>query len=152
MRALVTVGVMVLAMASLATARQSLDVGVHGDASATQNDELVLRGVLAGQTRGTFTVTVRWDGDPKVVGQWHLRFETQTPDGSLVETGSLHGTVTDGRIEPLPGGSGSALSDLALTVQEGSGQHAAVASGSGRAELRVGRPGEPFTGHLSITF
>jgi hypothetical protein len=147
----VVVCAFVVSLAPLLAARASLEAKIHGEARATETGQLVLRGALEGDVAGTLHVTLRGDG-PQAAGHWHLTFETTQDDGTVVETGGLRGAVTGGSVMPGPDGRVVALSNLTLLVTEGSGQHTAVAEGSGRLDVRLGRDIEPFTATLAITF
>lgn len=143
---------LVVALAVTPRAMQAIDAGVRGEAQVTPTQHLELRGALEGNVSGTLHVTLRWDGSPQAVGHWRLSIEAAQPDGSFAETGSLSGVVTDGVIGAAAPEAGPVLSNLALVVNEGSGQQSAVTAGSGRLDVRLGRAGEPFSGNLALTF
>lgn len=136
----------------LGAMRQTIEAAAQGEAKLTETNELILRGALEGDLRGTLQVTLRWETTSRARGHWSLTTFADSADGAPVETGTIRGDVVDGAFVAGPAGAITSISDLKLTVSAGSGEYATVSDGSGRLDVQLGRDVEPFRGTLSVTF
>jgi len=88
-----------------------------------------------GDLPGMGRVTLRRDGNNVTGGTWSLTVLPAGADASASEKGRLSGAVTGGSFSFRPDGTVAGVSSVQLTVEEGTGQHAAVSGGGGTLNL-----------------
>jgi hypothetical protein len=141
-----------LSIVTLTASSGTFDVRASGEALVNNNGELELRGALEGSSHGTLRVTLRRHNDAVISGDWALTTVTEIADGVEIEAGAMSGRVDAGTVLTAEGGRLVSLSNLALTILDGSGDYAGVAEGNGRLDVRLGRESEPFQATVAFTF
>jgi hypothetical protein len=159
MKRLTTISVLTLAVALLcfAAARAATNyndtVKAIRTASADGPAGVTFLLEAAGDLHGMGKVTLRREGNNVVGGTWSLTVLPAEADASSSEKGSLSGDVTGGSITLGPDDTVVGVSSLQLTVENGTGQHASVGSGSGTLSLSADIENPPkLKGTLSLNF
>jgi hypothetical protein len=88
-----------------------------------------------GELPGMLSLTVRHEGGNITGGTWKLTVLPANADATSNPTGTLTGTLSAGTLTLDTNGIATAASAVQLTVQSGSGQFEAIASGTGTLTL-----------------
>jgi len=88
-----------------------------------------------GELPGMLSLTVRHEGGNITGGTWKLTVLPANADANSSETGTLTGTFSGGTLTLDTNGIATAASSVQLTVQSGTGQFAAITSGTGTLSL-----------------
>ena len=84
-----------------------------------------------GDLPGMNKVTLQRDGTNVTGGSWRMTVLPQNADASSSERGELAGTISGGTITLTAEGTLTSASNVQVTIQSGTGEFAAVTSGSG---------------------
>jgi hypothetical protein len=103
--------------------------------AASQSDGIVVILNAAGDLPGMGKVTFKREGDNIAAGSWTLTVLPANADATSSERGTLSGAVTGGTLSFNPGGTLTGASSVQLTIEGGTGEHAAVSAGSGVINL-----------------
>ena len=110
-------------------------------------------GEASGDLRGSFFVAFDCKDGAISGGTWLILLTVEAPDGTTEVRGMLRGRVLRGQFVSDETGRQVVLSDVSLEVIEGTGEYAAVASGSGSLDATSDLSGTPqFVGTIGLTF
>ena len=106
-----------------------------------------------GELPGMLSLTVRHEGGNVTGGTWKLTVLPANADANSSETGTLTGTFSGGTLTLDTNGIATAASSVQLTVQSGTGQFAAITSGTGTLSLSADPENSTkLGGPLAISF
>jgi hypothetical protein len=141
-------------MASLMTSVATYNDTLNGSQTAAPEAEGVALNLTAsGELPGMSKVTLRRSGSDVTGGTFRLIVLPQNPDASSSERGHLIGTITGGTLTMTSEGTVASASSVQVTIQSGSGEFAAVTSGSGTITLssNAENPSQ-LSGTLALNF
>jgi hypothetical protein len=121
--------------------------------AASESDGVVVVLNAAGDLPGMGKLTFKREGNNVVGGSWTLTVLPANADATSSERGTLSGTVTAGTLSFNPGGTLAGASSVQLTIEGGTGEHAAVSAGSGVINLSsVAENPSKLNGTLVLNF
>ena len=127
-------------------------VGASRTASAERDDVSLILDVT-GDLPGMGKATLRREGNNVTGGSWSLTVLPPNPDASSSEKGRLTGAVSGGTCSFNPDGTLAGVSDVQLTIEGGTGEHASVNGGSGTLTLSVdAENSSKLKGTLALNF
>jgi hypothetical protein len=103
--------------------------------AATEGEGVALVLQAEGDLPGMGKLTLRREGNNVTGGSWSLTVLPPNADASSSEKGRLTGAITGGTFSFHEDGTVAGVSAVQLTVEGGTGQHAAVGGGSGALNL-----------------
>jgi hypothetical protein len=110
-------------------------------------------GEASGDLSGSFFVAFDCTDGSISGGTWLIVLTADAPDGATEVRGTLRGRVLRGTFEADETGQQVILSDVSLAVTEGTGEYAAIESGSGSLDATSDPSGTPqFVGTIGLTF
>lgn len=130
--ALLSIAVVAAAHAVAATHNSTLN-GLQS--AASESDGIVVVINAAGDLPGMGKLTFKREGNNVIGGSWSLTVLPANADATSSERGTLSGSVTGGALSFNSGGTLSGASSIQLTIEGGTGEHAAVSAGSGTINL-----------------
>jgi hypothetical protein len=136
--------VLLTGLLSIAAAAAAHAVATHNSAlnafqsAASESDGIVVVFNAAGDLPGMGKFSFKREGNNVIGGSWNLTVLPANADATSSERGTLSGTVTAGTLSFNPGGTLAGASSVQLTIEGGTGEHAAVSAGSGVINLSSG--------------
>ena len=124
---LMLMSLMLAAIVSAATYNDTLS---GSQTAAPEAEGIALNLTASGDLPGMNKVTLQRDGQNVTGGSWRMTVLPQNADASSTERGELVGTITGGTLTLTPEGTLASASSVQVTVQSGTGEYAAVTSGS----------------------
>lgn len=125
----VLLGLLALVMLlSTATYNDSLS---GSQTAAPEAVGIALNLTATGDLPGMSKVTLQRDGTNVTGGSFRLTVLPQNADATSSERGELAGTISGGTLALTPEGTLASASDVHVTIQSGTGEFAAVTSGTG---------------------
>ena len=107
----------------------------------------------SGDLHGMGKLTLRREGTNVIGGSWSLTVLPAEADATSSEKGRLNGAINGGSVTLAPDDTVVGVSSLQLIVEDGTGQHASVSSGSGTLSLSADIENPPkLKGTLSLNF
>ena len=107
----------------------------------------------SGDLPGMSKVTLQCNGLNVTGGSWTMTVLPQNADASSSERGELTGTVTGGTLTLNGDGTLATASAVQLTIQSGTGEYAAVTTGSGTVNVSSSAENpSQLTGTLVLSF
>lgn len=116
------------AMISFATYNDSLS---GAQTAAPEAEGIALNLTATGDLPGMSKVKLQRDGQNVTGGSFHLIVLPQNADASSSERGTLVGTLSGGTLTLTAEGTFASASGVQVTIQSGTGEFAALSSGSG---------------------
>jgi hypothetical protein len=98
--------------------------------AAPEADGIALNLTATGDLPGMSKITLQRDGLNVTGGSWRLTVLPQNADASSSERGELVGTISGGTLTLTAEGALASASGVQVTIQSGSGEFAAVTSGT----------------------
>jgi hypothetical protein len=92
---------------------------------------IALNLTATGDLPGMNKVTLQRDGTNVTGGSWRMTVLPQNADASSSERGELTGTISGGTLTLTAEGTLASVSGVHVTIQSGTGEFAAVTSGTG---------------------
>ena len=133
---LFTTSLAMLVSVALAHAAATYNDILSGSQTASAESEgIALNLNASGDLPGILRLKLSHEGGNVSGGTWTLTVLPPNADAASSETGSLKGSLTGGTVTLDANGIVTAASSVQLTVQSGTGQYAAVTSGSGTLSL-----------------
>ena len=127
-------------------------VGASRTASADKDDVSLILDVT-GDLPGMGKATLKREGNNVTGGTWSLTVLPPNPDASSSEKGRLTGAVSGGTFTFNQDGTLAGVSDVQLTVEGGTGDHASVNGGSGTLTLAAdAENSSKLKGTLALNF
>lgn len=124
---LVLVSLVLAAIVSAATYNDTLS---GSQTAAPEANGIALNLTASGDLPGMNKVTLQRDGQNVTGGSWRMTVLPQNADAASSEHGQLVGTITGGTITLTAEGTLASASSVQVTIQSGTGDYAAVTSGS----------------------
>ena len=110
-------------------------------------------GDAAGDLSGEFFVAFDCKDGTIAGGTWLVVVMNTQPDGTVEAVGTIRGQVLHGSFQADAAGERVIVRDVALAIQEGTGEFASVAGGTGSLDANADTNIAPqFTGTLALTF
>ncbi len=103
--------------------------------AASESDSIVVVLNAAGDLPGMGKISFKREGNNITGGTWTLTVLPADADATSSERGKLSGTVTGGTLSFNSGGTLAGASSVQLTIEGGTGEHAAISAGSGVVNL-----------------
>jgi hypothetical protein len=129
-------GLLSIAVAAAHTAVATHNSTLNGfQTASSESDGVVVVLNAAGDLPGMGKVTFKHEGGNVNGGTWSLTVLPANADATSSERGTLSGTVNGGTLSFNSNGVLSGASSVGLTVEGGTGEHAAVSAGSGTINL-----------------
>ena len=142
---------LVVALAPVFTAHirgaDTFENTVVGEQVLPGSSSFRIEGLSSGSVPGDYSLSLLTTGANVDGGTWYLVVRREV-DGEPQQTGRLRGRITAGSIEDVNGSPGKVV--LELTVDRGTGEFAAVTSGTGVVDgtFSAGQ----FSGTFTLTF
>lgn len=125
-----------LSIAVAAHAATSHNSTLRGFQTAmSESDGIAVIIDASGDLPGMGKVTFKREGNNITGGAWTLTVLPANADAAASDRGTLSGTITGGTLSFTSEGTLSGASSVQLTIEGGTGEHAAVSSGSGTINL-----------------
>jgi hypothetical protein len=148
-----TLAAALLCLAAAGAATTYNDAVSAFQTAPTEGEGVALLLDAAGDLPGMGRVTLQREGDNVTGGSWSLTVLPPDADASSSERGRLNGVVTGGAISFHTDGTVAGVSSVQLSVEGGTGQHAAVSGGSGTLNLSANAENpSKLTGSLVLNF
>lgn len=133
---LVTTSLAMIVAVALAHAAATYNDTLSGSQTASaESGGIALNLNASGDLPGILSLTLRHEGGNVSGGTWTLTVLPPNADAASTETGSLTGSLNSGTLTVDANGIVTAANAVQLTVQSGTGEYAAVTSGSGTLSL-----------------
>jgi hypothetical protein len=121
--------------------------------AASEGDGIAVVLNAAGDLPGMGKLSFKREGNNVTGGNWTLTVLPANADATSSERGTLSGTVTGGALSFNSGGTLAGASSVQLTIEGGTGEHAAVSAGSGTINLSSDAESpSKLNGTLVLTF
>jgi outer membrane lipoprotein SlyB len=147
---LLLVSLVLAATLSLATYNDTVD---GSQTAAPEAEGIAVNLTATGDLPGMSKVTLQRDGQNVTGGSWRLTVLPQNADASSSERGALIGTISGGTLALSAEGTLASASGVQITIQSGTGEFAAVTSGSGTITLNAGAENpSQLSGTLVLNF
>jgi hypothetical protein len=147
---LLLVSLVLAATLSLATYNDTVD---GSQTAAPEAEGIAVNLAATGDLPGMSKVTLQRDGQNVTGGSWRLTVLPQNADASSSERGALIGTISGGTLALSAEGTLASASGVQITIQSGTGEFAAVTSGSGTITLNAGAENpSQLSGTLVLNF
>lgn len=133
--------VLITGLLSIAVVAAHAAVATHNStlnalqSAASESDGVVVVINAAGDLPGMGKLTFKREGNNIIGGAWTLTVLPANADATSSERGTLSGTVTGGTLSFKSGGTLAGASSVQLTIEGGTGEHAAVSAGDGVINL-----------------
>jgi hypothetical protein len=152
--ALFTTSLAMLVSLTLAHAAATYNNNVTGTQTASDESKgIALNLNASGDLPGMLSLTLTHEGGNVSGGTWTLSVLPPNADATSSERGKLNGKLTGGTLTLDANGIVTAANSLQLTVENGTGQHAAVTGGSGTLSLSADPENSTkLVGPLTLTF
>ena len=138
------------AFLSTATYNNSLN---GAQTAGPQAEGITLNLTASGDLPGMSKLKLQRDGENVTGGSFHLTVLPQDADASSTERGELTGTVSGGTLTLTAQGMLASASEVQITIQSGSGEFAAVTSGSGTLTITANAENpSQLNGTLTLNF
>lgn len=124
-----------LSLAILLTTQTYNDTASGSQTASAETGSVAFNLNATGELPGMLSLTVRHEGGNITGGTWKLTVLPANADATSSETGTLTGSFSGGTLTLDANGIASGASSVQLTVQSGTGQFAAVTSGTGTLSL-----------------
>ena len=124
---LMLVSLILAAIVSAATYNDTLS---GSQTAAPEANGIALNLTASGDLPGMNKITLQRDGQNVTGGSWSMTVLPQNADASSTERGELAGTITGGTLTLTAEGTLASASSVQVTIQSGTGEYAAVTSGS----------------------
>ena len=98
--------------------------------AAPEANGIALNLTASGDLPGMNKITLQRDGQNVTGGSWRMTVLPQNADAASSERGELAGTITGGTLTLTAEGTLASASSVQVTIQSGTGEYAAVTSGS----------------------
>jgi hypothetical protein len=121
------VSLVLAAMLSMATYNDAVS---GSQTAAPETGGIALNLTATGDLPGMSKITLQRDGLNVTGGSWHMTVLPQNADASSSERGELVGTISGGTLTLTAEGTLASASGVQVTIQSGSGEFAAVTSGT----------------------
>ncbi len=109
---------------------------LSGSQTAAPEDEgIALNMTASGDLPGMSKVMLQRDGQNVTGGSWSMTVLPQNADASSSERGELVGMITGGSLTLTAEGTLASASSVQITIQSGTGEYAALTSGSGTINI-----------------
>jgi hypothetical protein len=119
-------------VASMATYNDNLS---GSQTAAPEAQGVALNLTASGDLPGMIKVTLQRDGQSVTGGSLRLTVLPQNADASSTERGDLVGTISGGALTLTAEGTLASASSVQISIQSGTGEFAAVTSGSGTLNI-----------------
>ena len=129
---LMLVSLMIAAVLSVATYNNTLS---GSQTAAPEGEGIALNLTASGDLPGMNKVTLQRDGQNVTGGSWRMTVLPQGADAASTERGELAGTITGGTLTLTAEGTLASASSVQVTIQSGTGEYAAVTSGTGTISI-----------------
>ena len=124
---LMLVSLVLAAIVSTATYNDTLS---GSQTAAPEANGIALNLTASGDLPGMNKITLQREGQNVTGGSWSMTVLPQNADASSTERGELAGTITGGTLTLTAEGTLASASSVQVTIQSGTGEYAAVTSGS----------------------
>jgi hypothetical protein len=121
------VSLVLAAMLSMATYNDAVS---GSQTAAPEMDGIALNLTATGDLPGMSKITLQRDGLNVTGGSWRMTVLPQNADASSSERGELVGLISGGTLTLTSEGTLASASGVQVTIQSGSGEFAAVTSGT----------------------
>ena len=146
---LVLASLVFAAVVSMATYNDALS----GSQTAAPTVDIALNLTATGDLPGLSSVTLQRNNLKVTGGTWRMTVLPQNADASSNERGVLIGTITGGTLTLTAGGALSSASAVKVTIQSGTGEFAAVTSGTATISVTADAQNpSQLNGTLALTF
>jgi len=140
---------MLAAVLSMATYNDA----VSGSQTPAPTVDIALNLTATGDLPGLSRITLQRSNLKVTGGTWRMTVLPQNADASSNERGVLIGTVTGGTLTLNAGGALASASAVKVTIQSGTGEFAAVTSGTATISVTANAQNPSLmNGTLSLTF
>ena len=153
----ILVPVLITGLLSIAVAAHA--VAIHNStlsglqSAASESDGIVVVINASGDLPGMGKLNFKREENNIIGGSWTLTVLPANADATSSERGTLSGTVTGGTLSFNSGGTLAVASSVQLTIEGGTGEHAAVSAGSGVVNLSTGAENpSKLSGTLVLNF
>lgn len=103
--------------------------------AAAETEGIALNLTASGDLPGMNKMTLQRDGQNVTGGSWRMTVLPQNADASSNDRGELAGTITGGTLTLTAEGTLASASSVQVTIQSGTGEYAAVTSGTGTINI-----------------
>lgn len=147
-------GLLSIAVVAAAHAVATHNSTLNGlQSAASESDGIVVVINAAGDLPGMGKLTFKRDGNNIIGGTWALTVLPANADATSSERGTLSGAVTGGTLSFNTDTTLTGASSVQLTIEGGTGEHAAVSAGSGTVNLSTGAENpSKLSGTLVLNF
>ena len=126
---------MLMALALMVSAATYNDTLSGSQTAAPEAQGIALNLTASGELPGMSKVTLQRSGLNVTGGSFRIIVLPQNADASSSERGHLIGTITGGTLTLTAEGTLASASSVQITIQSGTGEFAAVSSGSGTVTI-----------------
>lgn len=134
--ALLMIPLAILVCTALVHAAATYNGTVSGaQTGSTESGAVAVNLNATGDLPGMIKITLQHSGSNVSGGSWTMTVLPPNADASSSETGTLIGSISGGSVTLDANGVITAVTSVQLTVQSGTGQYSAIASGNGTLSL-----------------
>ena len=121
--------------------------------AAPESEGIALNLTASGDLPGMSKVTLQRNGQNITGGSWRMTVLPQNADASSNPRGELSGTIAGGTLTLTPEGTLASASAVQVTIQSGTGEYAAVTSGSATINISANTENpSQLSGTLALNF
>lgn len=143
----------ILVLASLISLATYNDTLNGSQTAAPEAEGIALNLTAAGDLPGMTKVNLQRNGENVTGGSLHLTVLPQNADASSSERGQLAGTISGGTVTLNSAGTIASASGVQITIQSGTGEFAAVTSGTATLNITASTENpSQLSGSLVLNF